>query len=348
MLLNYCKKNCYEIYDFYVDEDYSGINTDRPEFNRMLKDAEAKCFDTVICKTMSRFSRDISTVDNLINNKFMEMGIRFISVVDNTDSYDKNNKKTRQINSLINEWYLEDLSENIRAVFKDKMRKGECLFAFAPYGYQKNPEKKNQLIKDVNTEHIVRLIYWLYNFGCGTAKIAEMLNIARVISPLNYRNKVDGYNWTGGTVKDILTNPVYCGNLVQNRKNKLSYKSRKRVSMPENEWICVRNTHESIIDENIYLLTQAKIKNGQRSSKDGFVNPLSGLFECECGGSCVRKNKKIICRRCQNSIFASEVMESVCKKLHIKENNTLVVFAVVQSLTRKIILGNEQTVIVWK
>ena len=294
MLINYCIDNCYEIYNIYVDEDYSGINAERPEFNRMLKDAENKCFDTVICKTMSRFSRDISIIDKFINNKFLELGIRFISVVDNTDSYDKNNKKTRQINSLINEWYLEDLSENIRAVFKDKMRKGECLFAFAPYGYMKNPKNKNQLIKDAKTEQTVKMIFWLYNFGFGTSKIAQILNKEKIVSPMNYREKKQGYNWTGGTVKDILTNPVYCGNLVQNRKNKLSYKSKKRISVPENEWICVENTHKKIIDPQIYAFTQEKIKNGHRSDKNGLMNPLSGLIECECGRKCIRKNQKII------------------------------------------------------
>lgn len=348
MLVNYCIDNGYEIYDIYVDEDYSGINAERPEFNRMLKDAENKCFDTVICKTMSRFSRDISIIDKFINNKFLELGIRFISVVDNTDSYDKNNKKTRQINSLINEWYLEDLSENIRAVFKDKMRKGECLFAFAPYGYMKSPENKNQLIKDIKTEEIVSTIFWLYNFGFGTSKIAKILNDSKIISPINYRKDVIGYNWTGGTIRDILTNPVYCGDLVQNRKNKLSYKSKKRISVSPQEWICVKNTHEKIIDEKIYMLTKKKLKNGQRSNKDGLMHPLSGLCECECLGNCIRKSQKIICKDCHNTIDQKDVIQAILKKLRINENDTYIAFFAIQSLVKKIILGNEKITILWQ
>ena len=218
MLENYCCEKGYSIYKVYIDEDYSGIRNDRPMFNEMLEDAENKFFDIVLCKTMSRFSRDMTIIEKYVNNKFPELGIRFISLVDNTDSYDKSNKKTRQINSLINEWYLEDLSENIRAVFKDKMKKGECLFAFPPYGYKKDPENKNHLVTDENTRETVELIYWFYCFGRGIKQISGILNNNNISSPLNYRKGIELSEWTGGTVKDILTNPVYTGDLVQNRK----------------------------------------------------------------------------------------------------------------------------------
>lgn len=120
ILLNYMMEKGWELYDIYSDDDYTGADRNRPEFNRLLRDAENRKFDIVLCKTQSRFTRELELVEKYLHGLFPLWGIRFVSIVDNADTDNKGNKKARQINGLINEWYLEDLSENIKKVFDTK------------------------------------------------------------------------------------------------------------------------------------------------------------------------------------------------------------------------------------
>ena len=146
MLINYAMEKGWEIYNIYCDENYSGIDGERPEYNRMLEDAKNKCFDVILCKTQSRFSRNMEHIERYLNGKLQEWGIRFVSVVDNVDTDIRSNKKARQINGLINEWYLEDLSENIRLVLSHKRRAGSFVGSFPLYGYVKDTDNKGKLL----------------------------------------------------------------------------------------------------------------------------------------------------------------------------------------------------------
>ena len=136
----------WDIYHIYCDEDYSGADSQRPDFNKMIQAAKEKKFQIVLCKTQSRFTRDMELVEKYIHGLFPIWGIRFIAVADNADTEVKGNKKARQINGLVNEWYLEDLSENIRMVFDMKRRQGQYIGGSPIYGYQKDPKDHNHLI----------------------------------------------------------------------------------------------------------------------------------------------------------------------------------------------------------
>ena len=116
MLLQYAMEQGWEVYDIYNDDDYTGSDRKRPAFNRLLKDAEEHKFDVILCKTQSRFTRELELVEKYIHGLFPLWGNRFIGIVVNADTANKGNKKSRQINGLVNEWYLEDMTENIRRV----------------------------------------------------------------------------------------------------------------------------------------------------------------------------------------------------------------------------------------
>jgi len=167
MLIRYAMERDWEIYNIYSDDDYTGSDRHRPEFCRLLKDAEERRFDIILCKTQSRFTRELELVEKYIHGLFPIWGIRFISVVDNADTENKGNKKARQINGLINEWYLEDMSENIKSVLTDRRKKGCHIGAFALYGYQKDPEKKGHLIIDEEAAAVVREVFSLFAQGYG-------------------------------------------------------------------------------------------------------------------------------------------------------------------------------------
>ena len=178
------------------DEDYSGADSLRPDFNRMLSAAKQKKFQIILCKSQSRFTRDMELVEKYIHGLFPIWGIRFIAVADNADTEVKGNKKARQINGLVNEWYLEDLSENVRMVFDLKRREGQYIGGFPIYGYKKDPVDKNNIIIDPEAAEVVRQIFQWSLEGHGKQNIAHMLNESGVPSLSRY--KAD-HGWTCGT-----------------------------------------------------------------------------------------------------------------------------------------------------
>ena len=120
MCIKYALKQGWDVVDIYSDDDFSGAGTYRPEFERLIKDCESGRINLVLCKTQSRFSRDMEIIEKYLHNKFTLWNVRFVSIVDNADTNIESNKKSRQINGLINEWYLDDLSQNIKKSLKKK------------------------------------------------------------------------------------------------------------------------------------------------------------------------------------------------------------------------------------
>lgn len=269
LLTEYAKEKNWFIYQIYCDEDYSGLDANRPEFNNMINDAKSRKFDIILCKSQSRFTRDMELVEKYINRLFFIWGIRFVSIIDNIDTDIKGNKKTRQINALINEWYCEDLSENINAVFKKKMLDGKFIGSFACYGYKKNVNDKNTLIIDEDAANVVKRIFQMFIDGYSYFEIAVKLTEENILNPTNYKIS-KGYKfynpnacnnkWSLNTIKKIINNRTYIGDMVQGKSKKISYKSNDIINIPKDEWIIIENTHIPIIDKETFFKAQSLIK----------------------------------------------------------------------------------------
>ena len=187
MLRNYAKDHGYEVVGVYNDEDWSGADSSRPQFNEMIKACEAGKVDIVIAKTQSRFARDMELIEKYLHNKFLEWNVQFKSVVDHIDNTRRETKKTSQILGLTDEWYLEDTSINIKETLRTKRASGEFTGSFAPYGYNRDPENKNHLIIDPIASEIVKKIFENYINGMGLRTIARDLNDNSVASPYEYK-----------------------------------------------------------------------------------------------------------------------------------------------------------------
>ena len=297
MLIKYAFEKGYEIYNIYCDEDYSGIDRNRPDFCKMIAAADERKFDIILVKTQARFTRDMELVEKYLQGQFVEWGIRFIAVVDHVDTDDIANKKSRQINGLINEWYLEDLSNNVRSVLDHKRKEGKYIATFALYGYAKDPHDKNKLVIDFEAAQVIKRIFLLYLAGNGTTKIARILNEENIPSPtlykhehgLHYRDAAKNPNgdlWGKATVYRMLTTRTYAGDLEQGRHKKISYKSEKTVWLPKEKWIIVPNTHEPIIEPALFNRVQKMLAQRARGGGTGVVNPLAGKLFCGlCGAS---------------------------------------------------------------
>lgn len=348
ILTEYAARNGFILHEIYADDDYSGLDSDRPAFNQMIQDAKKGLFNTVICKSQSRFTRDMEIVEKYLHGLFPLLGIRFIGVVDHVDTNINGNKKARQINGLINEWYCEDLSESVKSVYKSKMKQGQFLGAFAPYGYIKDPEDRHKLIIDNEAAKVVKKIYQLYMEGLGVQKIRNRLYEEGIPTPtiyktnhqsLNYSNpQISNLNrqygfWASGTIKKILTNETYTGSVVQGRERKVSYKSKKIAQVPKSEWYVVPNCHEPIITKEDFEFVQKIMHEKRREKKHKYMEPFlySGKVFCKnCGSKMTRAvgrkgqsylycqvNSRSHGKECEhNSIKEESLTEIVERKIH--------------------------------
>lgn len=478
MLKKYSIENNWNIVGIYNDEDYSGADSNRPEFNKMIKECESGNIDIVLCKTQSRFTRDMELVEKYLHNKFIEWNVRFISLVDSVDTSNKGNKKQRQIIGLTNEWYLEDTSENIRQTLKNKRENGEFTGSFAPYGYKKDPMNKNHLIIDEVVADTIKRIFNEYSNGYSLNKILKGLCDDNIPSPFEYKmmnncklkipiiknyvnyncidksgtyilkinyfnntrrilcdlitinfltdndisfsNKFDiklikisnniklfystknlyeldidvknnnfvytkfnfdnvnlwtpftlnttipnnisciatytdnldrmneisyglevtlkenrshtkffykmlpnyeinldlqirnKYKWNEQTIKKILRDEVYIGNLVQFKTTNISYKNKKVIHNDMSKWIRVLHTHEPIIDTLLWKNVQERIKNRKKACITGKVHILANKVFCmECG--------KVFCKCGKNDINGKAYL--CCKDKYTKWSN---------------------------
>lgn len=306
------------IADEYCDEDLSGAGTYRPEFERLIEDCKNGKIDIVLCKSQSRFSRDMEVIEKYLHNKFIEWNVRFLSFTDNADTFNLGNKKSRQINGLVNEWYLEDLSNNIRTAFDVKMKNGEFISPFASYGYIVNPLNNNKLIVDEEVREVVKEIFSLYLEGYGYGSIAKKLNARGIPCPSLYKHlkgcklniissrNIEDIKWSHNAIKTILLNEIYIGTLIQGKRTTVSYKNKRIIRKAQTRWVCIPNSHEAIIDNDTWNQVQIKVKNNSRAcSKTGKIHILSGKVFCaECGHylkkNCTRKHEYLVCTSNRN------------------------------------------------
>jgi len=336
MLVKYAVDHDWEIFRIYSDDDYAGADRNRPDFNNLLKDAEGKKFDIVLCKSQSRFTREMELVEKYIHDLFPIWGIRFISIVDNADTAVKGNKKARQINGLINEWYLEDLSESIRSVFKSKKENGVHIGAFALYGYLKDPEKKGHLIIDDDAAEIVREVFRLFSQGYGKSTIARMLNDRGIPNPTEYK-RLKGLRycqarsrnstlWRYFAISDMLVNEMYIGNMVQGRYKSVSYKSKANKPCPKDEWVIVEGTHEPIIERETWGRVQELIKQKTKPFSD---TGKIGLFA-----------RKVRCKACEYTLVSKKnrgVHYLSCGTKHIAKDSCVGAFISVKRLEETVL-----------
>lgn len=299
----------------------------------MLRAAKEKKFQIILCKSQSRFTRDMELVEKYIHGLFPIWGIRFIALADNADTEVKGNKKARQINGLVNEWYLEDLSENVRMVFDLKRREGKYIGGFPIYGYRKDLVEKNKIIVDPEAAEVVRQIFQWSLEGYGKQRIAAMLNDRGIVNPTRYKAergwtcnhpiKNDFGLWNKVTIWRILHNEMYIGVMIQGRRKKVSYKSKVMIDMPEDQWYRVEGTHEAIIDRETFDAVQRGLALRSKSDGSGEVHVLAGLVKCmDCGSTmsrttnCQKGKPRISYLRCK--LYADSGKQKLCTRHSVR------------------------------
>lgn len=290
----------------YIDDGYTGTNFDRPKLKELMRDIDAGKVDCLIVKDLSRFGRERIETGTYIAKTFKEKGIRFIAINDHYDTLTADGAETHivmPIKALTNDSFSRDISVKVRSSQGVKRERGEFISAFAPYGYRKSDGNKNLLVPDGYAAEIVRDIFAKKILGYSAFGIADELNEAGVLSPAEYKKsqgqrfstgfKRSGKSkWSPQAVIRILKNEVYVGNLAQGKRTRVSYKVRKELSVPENEWVRCEDTHEAIVSRTVFDTVQTLMKRDTIRGGDGMGSYLyAGMLFCgDCGHSMVRRN----------------------------------------------------------
>ena len=299
ILRRFAEENNLHVVDEYIDDGWSGTNFDRPNFQRMMQDVEAGKVNCIASKDLSRFGREHIMMDYYLEFVFPEKGIRYIAVSDNEDT-EKGLSDFVPFKNLFNEWFAKDTSRKVKNSLHAKFLAGERTFAYAPLGYKRDPDVKNRLVIDEETRWIVEKIFDLAFHGAGAAKITGILLDEQVPTPgwLNYTRygtfaniyadapEKKRYAWTVAQVKSIVKNETYIGNSVHGIQTNISYKNKKKIRKPPEEWLRIENTHEAIIPKEVFEQVQEQIASRRRKMKTATTQIFSGLVKCaDCGWS---------------------------------------------------------------
>ncbi len=291
LLMQYIKENKLNFIAEYVDDGISGTSFDRPGFNKMIEDIENGKINMVITKDLSRLGRNYVQSGYYTETYFPEHNVRYIAILDNIDTaIDSANNDIAPFKSILNEMYAKDTSKKINSVLQSKRKQGEYL-GTAPYGYKKDPENKYHLIIDEEAAKVVKLIFERYLEGYGTMQIADYLSEQKIPIPSDYNKKKRGAKsityglWAQSTVRFILSNEIYTGTVIQGKRKKISFKSKKFIDVPEEDWVKVPNMHEAIVSIEDYERAKRIIEStkGSRVVENDYL--FKGLLRCyDCKG----------------------------------------------------------------
>ncbi|MCL2773611.1 MAG: recombinase family protein [Oscillospiraceae bacterium] len=304
MLKSYVKDKGWSINDIYIDDGYSGVTFDRPEFKRMIADIEAGKINLVITKDLSRLGRNYIQTGQYTDFFFPRYGVRYIAVNDNHDSEDIDNDIT-PFKNILNEMYAKDISKKVKSARKTSAKQGKFMGSVTPFGYIKNPLNKYQLIPDEETAPIMQRIFKLFADGNAARHIADILNRESVSSPaIYYYNKLGKQHpnpkvsntWTSATIMQLLRNEVYLGNMVQGKRAVTSFKTKERHFTDPSEWIIVEGTHDPLVDMETWEAVQKRtvvVKHQMnRVCHTGEISLFAGLLKCsDCGSALVFNTK---------------------------------------------------------
>ena len=297
LLRGYVKNNNFNLVKEYVDDGYSGTDFERPGFQNMLEDINNKKINCVIVKDLSRLGRDHVMTGYYIETFFPENNIRFISILESYDSF-KNQASNDSSTFIIacNDYYSKQNSIKIRNVLNEKRKNGKFVGSLPCFGYMRDPLDKGHLVPNPETAPIVKNIFKWRADGIGPTEIANRLNKANVVTPSGYKKTnyssrlIDRDNWNISTVKKILCNRIYTGDLVQHTQTKVNYKSKKKITLDEKLWIIVENTHEALVDKETFEYVNNLRKRNTRNYEIK-TNREKRLLE-----------GKLFCKECKNRL----------------------------------------------
>ena len=259
---------------------------------------------TVIVKDMSRVGRNYLQTGYYTEIYFPQNNVRFIAIANNVDSNDQSTAEFAPFLNIMNEWYLRDASRKQKQAYQARVKAGVPATNQVIYGYRKDPERKHHWLVDEEAAEVVRKIFRLAASGLGVQHIAETLHKEHIERPAAYMQRKGyadhefrpslnrPYDWNASTVSAMLKRPEYLGHSVSFRHSNISYKTKKQKENDPSDWVVLENTHEAIVDQELFDLAQRNRRTVRRVDKTGKPNILTGLVFCaDCGKKMYNRRK---------------------------------------------------------
>ena len=297
ILTRYCKDNHIDIGEIYCDDGYTGQNFNRPDFRRMMDDIEKGKINVVIVNDLSRFGREYAEMGLIIEHYFEEKGVRFTSLYDRVDTAKSKDNLIMAITNVMNSFYARQASSKTKAAHRARAQDGMYLAGHALFGYMKDPNDQHKLIIDPPAADVVRTIFQLFADGVGYVRMTKILRERQILNPMAYFNQNNPdyfksdywrkpFDWHATSVRSILMNQTYIGNVVFGKTKVKGLFDKKRIPAPQEEWIIVENVHEPIISRELWDTVQQLMKSRRRENSKGEVQMFAGLVKCsKCGSS---------------------------------------------------------------
>ena len=291
MLLSYCEKQKWKVEEIFVDDGWSGTSFARPAFNCLMEAVKGKRINLVLVKDLSRLGRDYIQVGTYTDSVFPYYGCRFIALNDGVDTFGQNDDISMIFKNVMNDIYARDTSKKIRAVRRANAECGKFMGYKAPYGYQRDPLDRHCLIIDPEAAEVVKRIFDLRSKGAGMQEIANHLNAEGILNPRDYAKGIREKLWCRETIRSILKNEAYIGNMVQLKCGNLSYKDRRQRIRPPETWVRVCGTHEAIVSSACWNAVRDLDERRSKARKRKETAEWEMLLRCR---HCGRRMEKII------------------------------------------------------
>ena len=297
MLSKYAKTNGFKNIKVYEDDGFTGTNFNRPDMQRLLDDVEMGYISTIIVKDMSRFGREYLQVGYYTEHYFPEKNVRFIAVNDGVDSANEEDNDFTPLRNFMNELYAKDISRKVKSAHRVKGMAGEPL-SQPPYGYMKDPENKKRWIIDPEAASVVKDVFKMCLEGKGNETIARILQERQVLIPMAYWQskglprggkikQPNPYKWCKTSIAKILSQQEYCGDVINFKSYSISFKKKKRIPKPKEEWMVFKDVHEPIIDRETFEQVQKRnvsTRRRQPKPQNAIKSIFSDMLYCaDCG-----------------------------------------------------------------
>ena len=341
LLIKYANDLNYQIIDTYIDDGYTGTNFNRPAFQRLIQDIKANKINTVIVKDLSRLGRDYIKTGELVEHFFPINNIRFIAITDNIDTYyDNSNNDIAPFKAILNDMYAKDLSKKIRTAIKTMQINGIWTGGCLPLGYQKDPKHKNKIMINAYEAQIVKRIFNIFTSKQSLKDTKNYLNSCNIPTFSKIRlNK--NTKWSTISIKKILTNAIYIGDLIQNKHQRLSYKYRKIINNPQENWIITKHNHPAIISPKTFAKTQTLLLTPKKKASPRLLDELLYCKECNHHLGIRKKNKQGYSYLCCN-YYRANYKKKLCTA-HAFNYETLetdIINIIKKHLNKNIIIDN--------
>ena len=308
--------------EVYSDNGKTGTVFDRPAWNRLMDDVRTGKIQCIVVRDLSRFGRDYVETGNYLEKIFPALGTRFISVKENFDNFTCGNAMESlsvSLQNLVNAMYSRDISKKVSTALRAQMETGSFRNRNLPYGYLWN-EDKTAYVVDEEAAAVVRQIFEWKLREVSVYTIVERLKAGGIESPERHKRRagtrnggnIQGEGWCPSTIRGILQNRAYIGEMICGKSETALYKGLKKRLTEKDNWIVVSDAHPPIVSVSDFEAVERQMREDSAHRETamewsadiraGMIDLFAGKIFCaDCGKRMYYKRQRIC--GCKNVTF---------------------------------------------